>query len=228
MRRTKRRVNKSKQKKTMKHLKSKHPFMKKKGGKVIGKGSEGCVINSFSCNDFRSDKYVAKFVRSGVEDNYKKIHKILQHNDPNEERYALYHLRNINECFVSSDDLQHCEKILKSHIETENFYLTRLLTPIKNEKELTRAQYKHLKKSVTNLRDIGIHHGDLIGNVMLNSSKLPVIIDWGHNSRLLTDDDSEMVKNFDYRVFQENFGSNWTTKTEQDSQVVKKTPSVGN
>jgi RIO-like serine/threonine protein kinase len=98
---------------------------------------------------------------------------------------------------------------LKSLVDTENFYLTRLLSPIDNEKELTRAQYKHLKGSVINLRRIGIHHGDLIGNVMLNASGLPVIIDWGHNSRLLTDDDSEMVKNFDYVIFMENFASDW-------------------
>jgi tRNA A-37 threonylcarbamoyl transferase component Bud32 len=190
--------------------------MKRKGGEVIGKGSEGCVVNSFSCNDFKNGEYVVKFVKSGVEDNYEQIQEILQNNDPNEERYALYHLKNANECSVSHNDLKRCEKILKSSIKTDKFYLTKLLSPIKNERELTRAQYRHLKKSVTKLRDIGIHHGDLIGNVMLNKSNLPVIIDWGHNSRLLTDDDSEMVKNFDYMVFQENFGSNWTTKAEQD------------
>jgi RIO-like serine/threonine protein kinase len=193
---------------------NKRTFKKNFGGEVIGRGSEGCIVNSFTCNKFTNKNYVLKVLRKGSKDNYEQIHRVLQLDDPQEERYALYNVINKGQCTVSPDDLLLSSQILKSLVDTENFYLTRLLYPIDNEKELTRAQYKHLKGSVINLRRIGIHHGDLIGNVMLNAAGLPVIIDWGHNSRLLTDDDSEMVKNFDYVVFMENFASNWGTNSK--------------
>ena len=127
--------------------------------------------------------------------------------DPYEERFALYHIKHSYECSLPSPtDIIDCEKILKSPLNTERILITKLLKPIPDNKKLTKAQYRHLRKSVEILRDIGIHHGDLVDNVMLNlDTLLPIIIDWGHQSRLMAVNDK--ARDFDYNIFMRNYST---------------------
>lgn len=205
-------------KKLTKMNKSRKNMKKKKGGEVLDSGSEGCILDSFNCNDsqYMNNDYVVKVFKTNKmededdnEEEYHFIHEILLNNDPNEERYAIYHEKNENQCSLSIKDLQTCEKKLNSKINGNRIFLTKKLTPIKNIRELTVPQYRHLRDSVINLRNLNIFHGDLYDNVMINpTTGLPVIIDWGHGSRLLRKDDSELVKQFDYNVFLREYKSN--------------------
>lgn len=183
----------------------------KKGGTVLGYGSEGCIIDSFTCNNnhFLNTNLVAKVLKDSLNNsNYELIHKILLENDPDEERYALYHLKNFNECNFAVNDLKTCERNINSTLNSKHFYLTKKLEPIPDIKKLTVRQYRFLRDSVENLRKIGIYHGDLLDNVMLSSiTNLPVIIDWGHNSGILKKDDPDILRNFDYSVFLDNYKS---------------------
>jgi hypothetical protein len=202
MLRTKKRINKKKKKMTKKNKKS------KKGGTVLGSGSEGCILDSFSCGDHSiQNGYVAKIVKKDSIDNYDKIHEILIEVDPYEERFALYHVRRSSECSLPSpSDIHECEKKLKSPLNIERILITKLLQPIHDNKKLTKTQYRYLRKSVEILRDINIHHGDLLDNVMLNpETKLPIIIDWGHNSRIMTKNDA--ARDFDYNIFMRNYST---------------------
>jgi tRNA A-37 threonylcarbamoyl transferase component Bud32 len=178
----------------------------KKGGTVLGSGSEGCIIDSFSCGDYTiQNGYVAKIVKKNVIDNYDKIHEILIKIDPYEERFALYQIKRNYECSLPSPtDIIDCEKKMKSPLDTERILITKLLHPIIDNKKLTKTQYRYLRKSLEILRDNGIHHGDLPDNVMLNpDTNLPIIIDWGHQSRLMTVNDS--ARDFDYNIFMQNY-----------------------
>jgi hypothetical protein len=166
----------------------------KKGGTVLGSGSEGCIIDSFSCGDYTiQNGYVAKIVKKNVIDNYDKIHEILIKIDPYEERFALYQIKRNYECSLPSPtDIIDCEKKMKSPLDTERILITKLLHPIIDNKKLTKTQYRYLRKSLEILRDNGIHHGDLPDNVMLN-----------HQSRLMTVNDS--ARDFDYNIFMQNY-----------------------
>jgi tRNA A-37 threonylcarbamoyl transferase component Bud32 len=125
--------------------------------------------------------------------------------DPYEERFALYQIKRNYECSLSSPtDIIDCEKKMKSPLDTERILITKLLHPIIDNKKLTKTQYRYLRKSLEILRDNGIHHGDLPDNVMLNpDTNLPIIIDWGHQSRLMTVNDS--ARDFDYNIFMQNY-----------------------
>lgn len=201
MKTTKKRINKNKN--TRKKNKN-----NKKGGMVLGSGTEGCIIDSFSCGDYSiQNGYVAKVVKKNILDNYEKIHEILIRIDPYEERFALYHIKHSYDCSLPSpSDIIDCEKRLKSPLNTERILITKLLQPIIDNKKLTKAQYRYLRKSVEILRDIGIHHGDLVDNVMLNpDTNLPIVIDWGHQSRLMAVNDT--ARDFDYNIFMRNYST---------------------
>ena len=202
---TKKRNNRNKN--TRKN-KKKNNKQKRNGGTVLGSGTECCIIDSFSCGDYSiQNGYVAKVAKKNILDNYDKIHEILIRIDPYEERFALYHIKHSYECSLPSPtDIIDCEKILKSPLNTERILITKLLKPIPDNKKLTKAQYRHLRKSVEILRDIGIHHGDLVDNVMLNlDTLLPIIIDWGHQSRLMAVNDK--ARDFDYNIFMRNYST---------------------
>ena len=204
MRRTRKNINKNKNTRKNKKKNNKQ----KNGGTLLGSGSEGCIVDSFSCGDYSiQNGYVAKVVKKNILDNYDKIHEILIRIDPYEERFALYHIKHSYECSLPSPtDIIDCEKILKSPLNTERILITKLLKPITDNKKITKAQYRYLRKSVEILRDNGIHHGDLVDNVMLNpDTNLPIVIDWGHNSRLMTVNDK--ARDFDYNIFMQNYGT---------------------
>ena len=151
--------------------------------------------------------YVAKVVKKDKTDNYDKLHKILIRIDPYEERFALYHIKHSYECSLPSpSDIIDCEKKIKSSLNTERILITKLLQPIIDNRKLTKAQYRYLRKSIEILRDNGIHHGDLLDNVMLNpDTNLPIIIDWGNQSRLMAVNDT--ARDFDYNIFMRNYST---------------------
>ena len=148
--------NKNKMKKTRKMKKIILPKHKKDGGTVLGSGSEGCVVDSFSCGDYSiQNGYVAKIMKKERIDEYDKIHEILIEVDPNEERFAMYHVKRDYECSLSSPtDIFDCEKLLKSSLNTERIHMTKLLLPIQDTRKLTKIQYRYLRKSLEILRNI--------------------------------------------------------------------------
>ena len=204
MRRTKKKINTRKN--TRKNKKNNK--QKRVGGTILGYGSEGCIVDSFSCGDYSIQSgYVAKIVKKGKTDNYDKIHEILIRIDPYEERFAMYHIKQGFECSLpTSSDIIDCEKKMKSPLNTERILITKLLHPIIDNRKLTKAQYRYLRKSLEILRDNDIYHGDLPDNVMLNpDTNLPIIIDWGHQSRLMTENDT--ARDFDYNKFMQNYST---------------------
>lgn len=70
------------------------------------------------------------------------------------------------------------------------------LEPIPNTKQLTRAQYRHLRDSIQLLHQHGIAHGDIVDNVMLHpEDHQPRIIDWDNAVLHATDTDKMMDMN---------------------------------
>lgn len=198
MKKLTKRSEKEKKRKTIKRKQN-----QKIGGKVLDSGTEGCILDSVICDNssYKNGKYVAKIFKTGLKNDYHLLQEILFRNDPNEERYAIYHEINGNECTAPESDLQQCEAILLSKLDRSKFFFTKKLSKIKDIRKLTKFQYRYLRDSVENLNKIGIIHGDLLDNVMLNENMIPVIIDWGHGSRLMTSDDTDMIRNFDSTTF---------------------------
>ena len=167
-------------KKRMKNI-QKNKTMKRKylGGTIIGIGKDGCIIDSFSCNDFSNENgYVSKFFFDSKKIN-KKLNKKLEKIDPNNERYNRYYLPDLSNCIKNenyNDDFLNCSK--KGKINTLHTVFQKKLEPF-DEKNMSKKQYRYLRKSLQLLHDNNISHGDLPTNVMLNPiDNMPIIIDW--------------------------------------------------
>jgi serine/threonine protein kinase len=178
----------------------------KRGGKVIGNGVQGCIIDSLRCGEFSNELgYVAKVVKKGIKDSKKdmefaKIQEILRKHDPHEERFAYYHIQTDSMCDIKDNfDVKECELKTKSEVDTNRFFMTKKLMVV-DPLKLNRKQYRHLRDSINILREIGIIHGDLPDNIMLNSlTNLPIIIDW--DSSILLDESSGKYKHLDMATF---------------------------
>ena len=186
----KKKVKKNKRRKTI----------KRSGGEILGKGMQGCIIDSIECGNYTKENgFVAKIMKKeNKSEIFESIQIKLKDADPNEERYALYHKQN---CDISQNkDVKKCEKLLGYEVDTNNIFFTKKLDII-NPLELNKFQWRHLRDSVALLRKIGIIHGDLPGNIMLNpDTKMPVIIDW--DSSLLSDSSyDEPTLSMDYSAF---------------------------
>ena len=179
-------------KKTYKKKIKKNKTKKRIGGEILGNGIQGCIVDSIKCGHYTKENgFVAKLLKKDEYDNEREIRQEtiqmkLSVIDPNEERFALYHKEN---CDISKNkDVKKCEKLLGYGIDTDNIFFTKKLDSI-NPLELTKFQWRHLRDSVSLLRKIGIIHGDLPNNIMLNpDTKMPVIIDW----------DSSILMNYSY------------------------------
>ena len=148
--------------------------------------------------------YVAKILKEKLNDGYKEIYKILRKEDPNEDRFALYHVIQRNKCTIPSIDITNCENVLFSPLDTETVLVTKKLVDIPDITKLTAQQYRYLRESLKILRKLQVHHGDLLDNVMLSpKSNLPIINDWSKQSRIIHEDD--LARDFDLRNFINNY-----------------------
>jgi tRNA A-37 threonylcarbamoyl transferase component Bud32 len=76
------------------------------------------------------------------------------------------------------------------------------LEQIPNTKNLTRAQYRHLRDGIQLLHKHGIAHGDIIDNVMLHpADHQPRIIDWNNAVLHATDTDKNIDMNAFYQFY---------------------------
>lgn len=190
----KKRVKKNKRKKTIKQF----------GGEILGKGVQGCIVDSIESGDYtKNNGFVAKIMKketrnSDREKVFESIQMKLKEFDPNEERYALYHKQILD--ISQNKDVKKCENLLGDELDTNNIFFTKKMDVI-NPLELTKIQWRYLRDSVSLLRKIGIIHGDLPGNIMLNpNTNMPVIIDWD-GSFLITHEQNESTLAMDFYSF---------------------------
>lgn len=199
--RTKRFTKKTKQK--QKSKKNKKTRKKKYGGKILGFGKDGCIIDSVSCGNFsKQNGYVVKMLYDKNEINHRLQNK-LEELDPNNEKYNRYYLEEMKNCDKEedyNDDFKNCSK--KGKIISSNLFFQKKLDPFVETTKMTKGQWRYLRNSLFLLHDNNISHGDLVGNVMMDTTtNNPVIIDW-ENAKM---DADELDKEIDTTTFLKNF-----------------------
>jgi hypothetical protein len=196
-------IEKMKKNKTLKQKTKNH---RNRGGTILGKGKDGCIIDSISCGKFSKENgYVAKILYNGKQIN-KEVNDTLARLDPNNERYNRYFLPELelDSCLKSSD---YNEDILKCTQNGSKLGMTivfeRKLNPFDNKK-MTKAQYRYLRESLKILHANNISHGDLPDNVMIDpTNNMPIIIDW---EEAKTDTDTDTInKEIDMNAFLDNY-----------------------
>jgi serine/threonine protein kinase len=155
----------------------------KTGGKILGTGKDGCVIDSINYGNYTNENgYVAKILNSVI--NYDLINRLKQI-DPNEIRFVHYIMPDETfdtELLKQNEDYITCKNNLSGNL---NIIFMKKLNPI-NTRELNKQQYRYLRESLQILHDNNISHGDLIDNVMVDLNNNPIIIDW-ENAKLNAD-----------------------------------------
>jgi len=171
---------KRKNSKKRKTRKTRKTYKKKSyGGRVLGVGNDGCIIDSISCGDLsQENNFVAKLLYNDKKINT-ELNEALKRLDPNNERYNYYYIPDYDTCDKREhfdEDFSTCSK--NGNISTSNMVFQRKLVPIDTTK-LVRGQYRYLRDSLQILHDNNISHGDLPDNVMLDPiTNMPIIIDW--------------------------------------------------
>ena len=153
----------------------------RKGGTILGRGKDGCIIDSLSCGNFsRENGYVAKIFKQGIVIN-KAINNKLAQIDPDNTRFNRYFFPLDNECdqdMKTNPDVIACFKKNGEFDNTSAVVFEKYLIPF-NPEQMTKPQYRYLRESLEILKTNGISHGDLPDNVMLDpNDNLPRIIDW--------------------------------------------------
>lgn len=195
MKRVTKKTKGTKKSKKTKSVKNKSLKIKSRENSVLGKGKDGCIIDSISCDKFTKENgYVSKFLYNDMPINI-EIHKILEEIDHNNERFNRYYLPNIDSCIERAnfkDDFETCSKYGK--IAVSNMIFQKKLDHIDTSK-LTKSQYRYLRRSIEILHENNISHGDLPNNVMLNpDNNMPIIIDW-ENAKLNPDTVDKQIDN---------------------------------
>ena len=151
---------------------------KRKGGKILGIGKDGCITDSIECPDYPG--FVAKVFHPDKSIDWNIQHKLYEM-DPDEKRFIRYHL---------------CESplIRQEECPGDSIIFMQRLNPI-DTTHLTKKQYRYLKASLQLLHDNGIGHGDLPGNVMVGTDGMPRIIDWENAKK------DPLTMEIDYNAF---------------------------
>lgn len=151
-----------------------------KGGTILGKGKDGCIIDSISYND--SNDYVAKLIYEGTSIN-QELNDKLAEIDPENKHFNRYFIsKDVN---LDNPDFIKCSQ--EKPVNKKYVLFQKLLIPL-NETKMTKEQYRYLRNSLDILHKNNISHGDLPGNVMLDpKDNMPRIIDW-EESKLNADD----------------------------------------
>jgi len=147
----------------------------RKGGAILGIGREGCVVDSIRCTSpTLADPVAVKVFFTANEPSNVEISKKLAETDPDELRFTRYHSVSCLDA-ESNPDVLECGK---GKSPTHMVGMRRLL-PL-DTRMLTREQYRYLRASLDHLQKLGIVHGDLPGNVMVDPRDgMPRLIDWG-------------------------------------------------
>jgi hypothetical protein len=149
-----------------------------KGGTILGRGGDGCIIDSLSCGGFSKETgYVAKILKNKSIINH-DVNKKLEEIDPENKRFNRYYFPSGTAC---AQDIETNSDILdlKTRGEFNGIFGFQKYLIYMNPKAMTKEQYKHLRESVKILKANQIFHGDLPDNVMIDPhDKLPRIIDW--------------------------------------------------
>ena len=197
--------NKTNKRKTNKTNKRKTNIRKRQqiGKGILGIGKDGCIIDSITCNELGREGYVAKILYDGKTINI-ELNDALKRLDPTNERFNYYIIPDESTCVTNEEydtDLRQCTTKGKITRTNSNLVFQKKLVPL-DETNLTREQYRHLRKSLQILHENGLTHGDLPGNVMLNPyTNLPLIIDW-EEAKMNAD---ALDKQIDYNAFLEHF-----------------------
>jgi thiamine kinase-like enzyme len=194
----------------------KRRILKKRGGNILGSGTDGCIVDSIECDEFNTENgYVAKILYPTEERKFNgEINDKLAVLDPENLRFNRYYIVDKKTCTEKpefKEDAEKCTTLAKFHDKhlssskssssrhkrrKQKILFQRRLEPLKTD-EMTKSQYRHLKKSIEILHENDISHGDLLGNVMMHpETKLPVIIDW-ETAKLF----DEMDKSVDRTAF---------------------------
>ena len=142
---------------------------------IVGEGNDGVVAKIIFPPDDRFPLFnCVKFYRQGVKPNT-KILEVLKKIDAPGFRFApyvVYPLNNINPYYTSviTKKIGALEPVVT---------LSPLYKKMDDPKRLTRSQYRHLRSSVDILTRNNIIHGDILGNVMLDTQTgTPILIDF--------------------------------------------------
>ena len=169
--------------------------LRQNGSGLVGVGTDGCIIDSASYDTLLpEDAYVAKIYSKHLFNAH--LHEVLSNLDPSNERYNWYHMPKQSETVFKKSfkiDMRECrKKMKKSKRDLLNMTFQKKLKPLTID-QLTKQQYRYLRESIEILHKNNISHGDLVGNVMMDSNtELPVITDW-ETARLDANDIDKLV-----------------------------------
>ncbi len=156
-----------------------------KGGTILGRGGDGCIIDSLSCGGFSKETgYVAKILKNKSRINHAVNNKLAEI-DPENKRFNRYYFPSGTAC---TQDIETNSDILGLKSRGEFNGIFGFQKYLIDMKAMTKEQYHYLRDSMEILKKNKIFHGDLPGNVMIDpNDNLPRIIDW-ENANFSTDE----------------------------------------
>jgi hypothetical protein len=168
---------------------------------INDEGTQGIVIDAKSLG--LSENKLVKIFKKEEEPEIKwrnrvEIYRKLRDADPEQSRFLTTEVINV------ADNLECLEKYFGEVQPLATIFNN--MDELNDPLTLSRQSYRYLRTSIDILADIGIVHGDLPGNVMLNPlTKLPIIIDFD-NSYISSKNDINL-QSFDRRAFLNNFNT---------------------
>jgi hypothetical protein len=176
-----------------------------RGGTILGRGKDGCIIDSISCDKFsRENGYVSKIFKKGIIINQAVNNKLAQI-DPDNKRFNRYFFPLDDECnqdMKTNPDVLACFNTNDEFDDTNAIVFEKYLIHM-NPKTMTKLQYRYLRESLEILKANRISHGDLPDNVMIDpTDNLPRIIDW--ENAIFSVNESDFI--IDWNAFLFHYG----------------------
>ena len=145
--------------------------------RVVASGADGVVVERYDGGSISSEYPFAKLYWADKPTFDVKLHTLLHRNDKQGVRFGRYKAVAVNRVLQP-------EQIAEIEQAAGRGVRSRMTLSPKYEaigpQGLTRTQWRYLRRSVERLGELGIIHGDLPGNVMINpaNNDMPVIIDF--------------------------------------------------
>ena len=171
--------------------------------RVVASGADGVVVELYDGGSISSKYPFAKLYWADKPTFDLKLHTLLHRNDKQGLRFGRYKA-------VEVDRVLQPEQIAEIEQAVGRGVRHRMTLSPKYEaigpQGLTRAQWRYLRRSVERLGELGIIHGDLPGNVMINpaNNDMPVIIDFAHAAHY-PNGPGDTLSGFQIQTFQAHF-----------------------
>ena len=167
---------------------------------INDKGTQGIIIHS----EGLAENKLVKIFRKEDEPEKKwcirdEIYQKLRDADPEESRFLMSKI-------IKYSGSVPCTRELDLGSVQPFATIFNYMDELNDPKSLSKESYRYLRRSIEILAEIGIVHGDLPGNVMINPlTELPIIIDFDNS--FISSEDKIKSESFDMRAFLNHFKS---------------------